>query len=303
MIERFKGEKNRRVLLTAIMSQKMVNGDRELAQALADSAELITVAPNTHLIEQNGEGNEVYFILAGAFNVIVNGRVVGRREKNDHVGEMAAVEPSQRRAATIMAIEESVVVKITEEQFAKLGNVHPIIYLSIARELSRRLHQRNAFVSIRRKRIRVFVISSREACPIARAVNNAFKHDDNILVDLWTEGTFRATHYTLEDLERKVEDSDFAVAIAQGDDVTESRDKHWPVPRDNVIFELGLFMGRLGRRRAILMEPREDKVKLPSDLAGISTITYRFEKGADAAALMAPACNQLRDLITELGPH
>jgi predicted nucleotide-binding protein len=158
-------------------------------------------------------------------------------------------------------------------------------------------------VSIRRKRIRVFVISSREACPIARAVNNAFKHDDNILVDLWTEGTFRATHYTLEDLERKVEDSDFAVAIAQGDDVTESRDKHWPVPRDNVIFELGLFMGRLGRRRAILMEPREDKVKLPSDLAGISTITYRFEKGADAAALMAPACNQLRDLITELGPH
>ncbi|MGB9028161.1 MAG: TIR domain-containing protein, partial [Rhodomicrobium sp.] len=79
--------------------------------------------------------------------------------------------------------------------------------------------------------------------------------------------------------------------------------KEWPSPRDNVIFELGLFMGRLGRSRAILMEPREEKVKLPSDLSGITTISYRFEKGGDAAALMAPACNALRDHIIALGPN
>jgi predicted nucleotide-binding protein len=62
-------------------------------------------------------------------------------------------------------------------------------------------------------------------------------------------------------------------------------------------------MGRLGRHRAILMEPREEKVKLPSDLAGITTITYRYEKGRDAAALLAPACNALRKHINELGPN
>lgn len=74
-------------------------------------------------------------------------------------------------------------------------------------------------------------------------------------------------------------------------------------PRDNIIFELGLFMGRLGRVRAILMEPREEKVKLPSDLAGITTITYRYESGADAAALLATACNKLREHINALGPN
>lgn len=302
MIERFNGEKNRRVLVTALLSQKMVTGNKLLAEALADRVELLGVSRDGKIIEQNEDDNEVYFILSGAFSVVVNGRQVGRREKNDHVGEMAAVEPSQKRAASIIALEDSVVARITEEQFAELGSVYTEIYLSIARELSRRLHQRNAFVSKMREKIRVFVISSAEAIPIARAVNNALSHDD-FIVDVWTEGTFRAANYTLEDLERKVDDSDFAVAIAHADDVTESRDKQWPTPRDNVIFELGLFMGRLGRRRAILMEPREEKLKLPSDLAGISTITYKFEKGKDTAALMAPACNQLRELIETLGPN
>ena len=77
----------------------------------------------------------------------------------------------------------------------------------------------------------------------------------------------------------------------------------WPAPRDNVIFELGLFMGRLGRARAILMEPRAAKLKLPSDLAGLTTIPYRFEAGRDAAPLIAPACNELRDHIARLGPN
>lgn len=76
----------------------------------------------------------------------------------------------------------------------------------------------------------------------------------------------------------------------------------WPAPRDNVIFELGLFMGRLGKARAILMEQRGKDVKLPSDLTGITTIPYQFVKEGENAALMGPACNKLRDHINTLGP-
>ena len=70
-----------------------------------------------------------------------------------------------------------------------------------------------------------------------------------------------------------------------------------------MIFELGLFMGRLGRARAILMEPRDDKVKLPSDLVGVTTISYRFTPGPDGPALLGPACNALRDHIRTHGPN
>jgi CRP/FNR family transcriptional regulator, cyclic AMP receptor protein len=51
------------------------------------------------------------------------------------------------------------------------------------------------------------------------------------------------------------------------------------------------------------MEPREDKVKLPSDLAGLTSIPYRMVPGAHAAASIAPACYRLRDYINELGPN
>jgi predicted nucleotide-binding protein len=51
------------------------------------------------------------------------------------------------------------------------------------------------------------------------------------------------------------------------------------------------------------MEPRDEKVKLPSDMSGITTIPYRYEANQDAAALMAPACDKLREHFLKLGPY
>ena len=48
----------------------------------------------------------------------------------------------------------------------------------------------------------------------------------------------------------------FAVLIATPDDQVRSRGADAPAPRDNVILELGLFMGGLGRPRTILVKQR-----------------------------------------------
>ncbi|HZQ97273.1 MAG TPA: TIR domain-containing protein [Chloroflexota bacterium] len=214
---------------------------------------------------------------------------------------MAAIQPTQARAASVVAREKSVVGKLTDAQLAEIAGQQPAIYRAIAQELARRLEQRNRFVVAPRDTTRVFIMCSVEALPVARTVQNALQHDP-FTVTVWTDGTFRVANYPVEDLEAQVDQSDFAIAIAHADDVVDIREQTWPVPRDNVTFELGLFMGRLGRKRAILMEPRDEKIKLPSDLAGLTTIPYRYEPGGDAAALMAPACNRLRDHINELGP-
>lgn len=302
MIDRFLGEKGRRLRIEAFLTQKLVLGDKVLAEELAERAELVPIPAGDTVIEQNGEDNDIFFIVAGTFDIVVNGRKVARRGPNDHVGEMAAIQPTQKRSASVIAVEDAIVARLSEATFTELASRYPQLYRSIAQELSRRLLQRNKFVNAFRDRIRIFVVSSTEALPVAREIQNAFAYDPFITV-LWTNGVFRATNYTLESLEREIDDSDFAIAIAHADDLTDSRGKHWPSPRDNVIFELGLFMGRLGRSRAILMEPREGKVKLPSDLAGVTTITYRFEKGAGLAAMLASACNELRDHINSLGPN
>jgi CRP/FNR family transcriptional regulator, cyclic AMP receptor protein len=302
MLDRFSGDTGRRFRLEALASQKIVMGNRALAEELADCVDFLSVPPGETLIEQGGEDDDIYFIIAGTLDVVVNGRLVARRGATDHVGEMAAVQPIQRRSASVIAAEGAIVAKLNENSFNEIASRYPEMYRFIAQELSRRLLHRNPFVTAYREQIRVFIISSAEALPIARAIQNAFANDP-FLTTVWTDGVFRVANYTLESLEAQIADSDFAIAIAHANDLSESCGKAWPSPRDNIIFELGLFVGRLGRARAILVEPREEEVKLPSDLAGLTTISYRFEKGADLASLLTPACNRLRDHINGLGSN
>lgn len=300
MLDRFSGEKGARLRVETFAGQKIVAGDRALAEELAKVAELLEFKAGAVAIEQNGADNDVYFILAGTFSIIVNGREVQRRGPGDTFGEMAAIEPSLRRSASVVALDNAVVGKLSESALAELASRYPDIWRFLAREVSKRLMQRNALVNAVRDKIRVFIISSAESLPIAREIQSAFEHDDFHIV-LWTDGVFKVSSYAIQSLEDEVDRSDFAIAIAHPDDTTLTRGTEWPTARDNVIFELGLFMGRLGRERAILMESRDEKVKLPSDFTGLTTISYRFVDGPDAARLMGPACHTLRKHIKALG--
>ena len=117
------------------------------------------------------------------------------------------------------------------------------------------------------------------------------------------DGVFRATNYPPEILEARVDDLDFAVAIAHADDLTANRGKNLPGSLDNVIFELGRFLwGDSGEVGQSSWSRDWKQVKFPSDFAGVTTITYRFENGVDVATQLAPACNQLREHISALGP-
>lgn len=302
MKDRFEGGAGKRLRIETFLSQKLVRGDEALANDLADQCVIEELAPAHELITQDDDTNDIYFIFSGSFEITVNGHFMGTRVAGETVGEMAAVQPAQRRAATVTTLGPSVVAKVTEPNFSEIASRHPGLYRRIAQELARRLLERNKQVHAHRDSIRLFIISSVEGLPIARAIQNALEYDQ-ITCTVWTDGVFRVASYPMDALEAAVDDSDFAVAIAHSDDVASYRGQQWPVPRDNVVFELGLFMGRLGRARSILMEPRDEKVRLPSDLAGLTTISYRFEPGKDTAALLGPACNKLRDHIKLLGPN
>jgi CRP/FNR family transcriptional regulator, cyclic AMP receptor protein len=300
--ERFEGDAGRRRLIDALKTQKMVAGNTALAEELANLVEVMEVKAGETIIRQGASDNDIFFILSGSFNVVVNGKVVAKRGTHDHVGEMSAIEPSQARAATVVADEDSVICKLSEPQFVDLGQRHGEIWRYFARELVRRLAQRNALLNLPRENIQVFIMSSTEALNIARERQNHFA-DDNFSVIIWTDGVFNPSSYAIESLEKAVDDSDFAIAIAQPDDFSEIRGEAKHVLRDNVIFELGFFIGHLGRKRTLLLEPRDKEVKLPTDLSGLMTIGYRYGGPEDLPSLMEPACNQIRKIINDLGPR
>jgi len=299
--DRFEGEPHRDFLIQTLCTQRSVAGNRELAAEIASLAKVMDVEAGQAVIEQNDTRTDVYFILTGGFNIVINGRAIKRIGEGQCFGEMAALSP-QPRSATVQAVEPSVVAMLPGPTLLELGRKYPDIYLSLARDLAKRLLERNALIAAPRTKIKVFIISSTEALAIAKNVEKALEHDD-VTVRLWTDGVFKVANYTLDDLETELDASDFAVAIAHPDDKLQFRDEDWPAPRDNVVFELGYFMGRLGRRRAILMEPQGQKVKLPSDLAGVTTIRYSLPKDYDLAGAMKPATDRLLVHILDLGVY
>jgi predicted nucleotide-binding protein len=300
MIERFQGDEGRRRLVAALTEHRLIANRQELAERLVAVGELMEVPAGTAFINQGDQASDVFFIIAGKVEIRVNGKVVANRFPGDHVGEMAAIEPSQPRSASVVPVETTVLIKVSEADFSAAAEQFPDMWRRIAATLARRLAQRNHLVTAQRERVRVFIVSSAEALPIVDLLIKQFAHDPFLAV-AWKNGVFRASNYTLDELEAQLDDSDFAIAVAQPDDVVITRETKWPAMRDNVTFELGLFMGRLGRRRAFLMEPRDADIQLPSDLAGMTTIPYSYVPGKDAEHYIAPACARLRELILAAG--
>lgn len=153
-------------------------------------------------------------------------------------------------------------------------------------------------------RPRVFVGSSKEGLKVAPIVAAHLQSD--LVPTLWNQGLFRPGHYALEDLDRAVRGSDFAVIVGTPDDVLTKRGKVSRTIRDNLVFELGLFTGLLGRRRSILLVPDGVQLTLPSDLYGLTNATYGPLASApttkDSLALLQTASRSLkRNLLLEWG--
>jgi len=227
MIERYEGNAGQRRLIAALMEDRLVAHQAELAERLTAVGQLVAFAPGDVFISQGDHTNDVFFIVAGAVSIAVNGVIIANRFSGQSVGEMAAVEPSQPRSATVTATEPTVVLKVTEEQFSGVAEAFPAIWRHVAATLSRRLNERNHLVTAKREVIKVFVMSSREALPIVDLMIEQFAHDPFLAV-AWKNGVFNASHYTLDDLEAMLDDSDFAVALAYQDDVVITRDDDGP---------------------------------------------------------------------------
>ena len=54
------------------------------------------------------------------------------------------------------------------------------------------------------------------------------------------------------------------------------RDEIFDTARDNVMFEYGLFLGRVGNQRAFVIKDKQ--VKIPSDMLGITLADYEVDK-------------------------
>jgi len=147
---------------------------------------------------------------------------------------------------------------------------------------------------------RIFLGSSGKQEKLLQALTRGL--EEVARVEPWTT-SFHPGTTTLERLLELTREVDFAAFVFAQDDWTTSTAAASPAPgagqaspRDNVVFEAGLFGGVLGMRRTFILHA--NGAKLPSDLLGLTCVRYG---GAATAAEMRVVNQKLRKAIENEG--
>jgi len=125
---------------------------------------------------------------------------------------------------------------------------------------------------------RIFLGSSGQQATLLEAITRGL--EDVADVEPWTT-TFNPGRSTLDRLVELSQEVDFAAFVFAQDDwtTTEASRSGQASPRDNVVFEAGLFGGALGIRRTFILHANGSK--LPTDLLGLTSVRYEPETGPE----------------------
>lgn len=249
---RFAGLAGKARLIECLLRQPIVAGQRTLANALCICGNLIHITAPDKLTEQGTPENDIYFIVAGSVAIVVNGRQVAVRGAGTHIGEMALIDAAALRSASVVALEECTVLRVTEESFTRLSKRYPDVWRRIAAEIGARLRERSKFHRPPHAEPTVFIGSSSEGMRVAQFIHDGLSRR-KCIPTLWSNGVFQLSNTTIEDLMTFSKETDFAAFVVTADDVTASRGRRKASPRDNVVFEIGLFMGAIGRERTFVV--------------------------------------------------
>lgn len=149
------------------------------------------------------------------------------------------------------------------------------------------------------RRPRVFIGSSSEGLDIAEAIQENL--DKLCEVTPWNQGFFGPGSGTLQTLVAECGNFDFAILVMTPDDLTYSRGNQRNSPRDNVLFELGLFMGKIGMNRTFVLFDRVAELKIPSDLAGVTLLDYQIHSDGNIPASVGAACSKIKRRVKKIG--
>ena len=149
-------------------------------------------------------------------------------------------------------------------------------------------------------RPRLFVGSSKRLLPVARALAQELR--DQFEPVVWEIAGFGLSASLLDELTLIARRTDLSAFIFGADDVLWGRTRARDVPRDNVVFELGIFIGASHRSRAFFLIPEDEQdFHIPSDLGGV--IAGRFDERlavSDPRTCVLNACASIRHTVASL---
>jgi len=142
----------------------------------------------------------------------------------------------------------------------------------------------------------VFIGSSGEKLKHAEALQVELGNRKILTRNWGQKGIFIYGNSNLESLYTMSQQIDFACFILDNDDVKTSRSEEYQVIRDNVLFEIGLCIGSLGRDKVFIIYDRDNEPVMPSDLDDITMLSYEVLNNDLSASLGVTALSILQEI-------
>ena len=148
------------------------------------------------------------------------------------------------------------------------------------------------------RRPRLFIGSSSAGRPVADILKQNLEADADTVI--WHERALDRNVAPLDELDQAADEFDFAAFVLTPEDIAVIRADARTAMRDDLLFEAGLFLGRLRRERAFIVCPWDSGIYLPSNLVGMTMAHYPAESTDGLEIALGPASTRIREAIAQL---
>ncbi|WP_422343000.1 cyclic nucleotide-binding domain-containing protein [Parasphingorhabdus sp.] len=142
----YEGETGQERIIAILRENPVVDGQGEVAATLYDRGAFQGFSKGEDLILQGANDDDVYFLLFGEVDILIDKKWRAKRVAPNQVGEMAALDAGMPRSATVRAKTDAVYAwKVPAQNFNELFVADGKAALRIRRELSSRHREQLAW--------------------------------------------------------------------------------------------------------------------------------------------------------------
>jgi predicted nucleotide-binding protein len=139
---------------------------------------------------------------------------------------------------------------------------------------------------------KVFIGSSSEGLEISYALMENL--DAYAEVTIWNQNMFDLSNTVIQSLVDTIYNFDFAIIVFTPDDILIKSGVEYSAPPGDLIFELGLFIGTLGRGRTFLVFDKDSKIHLPTGIYGVTAATFNSRQVGNISIALRPVCQRIK---------
>lgn len=139
----FEGPAGRERAKAVLMNNPAVGINENTADELLIKGEFVFYRKGNCLIKEGDHDDDVFFLLAGDVDIVFGRRLGSIRTSPNQIGEMAAIDPGQKRSANVFAgSDEVAALRVSGADFNLVRNANAGFQSRLQREMSTRHRER-----------------------------------------------------------------------------------------------------------------------------------------------------------------